>query len=163
LPYQLAYDVLEDGYRVGFAWVGVPLGVLILLVAFLRRGKAGPRVTWPQSALAHPPVGVLVGGLLVALFAGVVGVTLWDQHAARRQAQHGDCPTVEGEVANYSRANNHTKFTVNGVHFHYHRRSAGFRGRYTNPAVQSRLIKDGLRVRIVYCDDNILRIEYVPQ
>ncbi len=162
MPYQVAYDVLEDGYHFGFAWIGVPIGVLILVMAALRPRKAARRLTWYPPYYGSPLVGVVAGGLCATVFAAVIGVSLWDQHACRQDALRGGCPTVEGKVTRLQKLKSRTEFEVAGVPLQYHRRSAGFRGKFTNPDFPIALMNDGLPVRILYCGENILRIEYLP-
>lgn len=103
-------------------------------------------------------VGLLIAGFVAA--ASLIVGQSWDA-SARRVLEGGDFKVVEGEVRNFKPmpygGRVYESFEVSGVPFRYsdYEVSAGF----NNAASHGGPIREGLRVRIAYVGNTILRLE----
>jgi hypothetical protein len=163
MDYELVFDLADAGYKNWpFVAVGLlPIAIGAMLVKYRRGLPPSARHGKSSRAQAASAVPYLFLGFGVLWMTGTLATTGLDYLSLRSEVRSGHADVVEGRVEEFSPMpySGHATetFTVCGVRFSYsdYDATAGFnqsrshRGR----------IRQGLWVRIVYVDSEIVRLE----
>lgn len=151
--YSIAYVVTRQGIDLKLLAVPLVLISIALLAVRLSRGPRMKSIAW---------IIVILGGFLsLLLLLTVAGSYLENSWRYTR----GHFETVEGTVGKFHpmpyRGHDEESFSVNGVDFSYSD-FVGTSSCFKQTASHGGPIRDGLRVRIAYVDNCILRLEVAP-
>lgn len=154
--YQVVFETTQRGIcdwqSVAMGLVGMGAGVAMWRFNLGASLGARPQARW------FAPVFVWFS----TIWTLVVGVgTARSRYSARRALETGDCRVVEGAVHNFvpvpQNGKGYEQFTVAGHQFSYaeYIMTPGF----NQTTLHGGPIRQGLRVRICYRDEDILRLE----
>lgn len=164
MQYKVIYDIRQDLGPWWFPVIGfIVTGIALIMFLALKRKQMPPRLGQSRNQAVVLSIVIFVFSLCVSTSSLAF---LYSQHQYYQDVmEHGDALIVEGVVENYKPMSNDRgaseglfeSFTVNGVLFQYsdYIIKPGFR----NSALLGGPIKAGLKVRIFYFQDIILRLE----
>ncbi len=154
MPYSTAYVVTRQGLDLRLLVIPVVLVLAAMCAARFSKDTRVQAAGWLIVAL-----GSFLGVLLLVAFVGDYLEHSWDYH-------RGHYEVVEGTVSNFHpmpyQGHDEESFSVSGVGFSYSD-YIGDSSCFNRTASHGGPIREGLRVRVAYVDDCILRLDVAAQ
>ncbi|HSE49340.1 MAG TPA: hypothetical protein VLA96_09060 [Terriglobales bacterium] len=155
MMYWTLFDVSTAKSLTALYLVGIIAAPCVVAIAVLVYRSEGQERGWRTGFF-------LVWSILTTFLVWIYcGGSLWQYYAAKRSLRTGDYSVAEGIVSNFKQGGDHKteSFVLGSHHFEYGCCGGSYETFTSDYNPGARTIHDGVRARITYRGDTILKVE----